>query len=109
MTAPFETRRVVVLSWRHLRLETLELLMGCRRDAWPVLGGRVGPDMLIVHAHSEIDDEIPEDLAEAISWAHAQHIPGVVIEPGDPGGFDYILFDRDADPRDDLPNYHEGD
>lgn len=106
MPAPFETRRVVVLSWQHLRQETIDLLMNGRHESWPVLGGRVGPDMLIVYAHTEVDERMPKELAAAIVWARAQDVAGANPRMGDPG-FEYILFDRDADPRDDLPNYHE--
>lgn len=101
---PFETRRVVVLSWQHLRQETIDLLMNGSHESWPVLGGRVGPDMLIVYAQTELTD-MPADLLAAIEWTKKQTPPGST--PAYDPGFNYILFDRDADPRDDLPNYHE--
>lgn len=102
----FETRRVVVISWTHLTVETVLTLKSAPLAAWPVLGGPIGPDMLMVCAHSEVFD-MPDDIATAIRWARAQTSAPGCDDPNDPG-FEYILFDRDADARDDLPVYDHG-
>ncbi len=87
-----ETRNVCCIAMSHIKESTI---LGYRLgDApLPFLGNFMGPEMLIVHCHSEsyVGDrpmEIPGSIWDCLVWGRAK-------------GFDYIIFDRDLDPFED--------
>ncbi|MEH0194599.1 hypothetical protein V7S57_02570 [Caulobacter sp. CCNWLY153] len=88
-----ETRATVVLSTEHLSAATINLLNASPLEAWPVAGGRMMWGYML-WAPEDIDTgaEVPSELAAALAWARAS-------------GFDYVLFDADADPLDHLPTF----
>jgi hypothetical protein len=96
-----ETRATVVLSMAHLHENTVLDLRARPLESWYLLGAPVGPDMILMHVHTENAgvgaDEIPPDIWACMVWANQRVMP-----------FDYILFDRDVDPAEDgsgLPDY----
>lgn len=100
-----ESCRVCVISAAHLTETTWDRLMLGRQDEWPLLGGKLGPDMLIVWAPTDPGaHDLPPDLRAVVAWARAQTPPGAT--PTDPG-WEYVIVDRDADPDDGsgLPTY----
>lgn len=89
----FETRRTVVLSTAHIPQATWDQLYALPFDKWPVAGGPTCYGAMIwAHEHSDREIDAFEGLYEPLAWARSH-------------GFDYVLFDRDADAREDLPAY----
>ncbi|KQV66663.1 hypothetical protein [Caulobacter sp. Root343] len=89
----FETRRTVVLSTAHIPQATWETLLALPLKDWPVSGGPTGCGAVIyAHEHSDREIDAFEGLYAPLAWARSQ-------------GFDYVMFDNDADPRDELPAY----
>lgn len=103
-----ETRRTCVISMAHLKTETVEHLRDIPLASWPVMGAPLGPDMIVIYAHTETDLEMEvfPDLCAVIEWARAQIVEGA-NPPHDPG-FEYVILDRDVEPDEDgtnLPDY----
>ncbi len=89
----FTTRKVVVLSTQHLTVDTCAFLTTCSAGDWPVSGG-VMPYGFCVWAPEESGHEEAgfEDLFGCLRWARSE-------------GFEYVLFDGDEDPREDLESF----
>lgn len=87
-----ETRKLLVLSTAHLRPETSRRLTEKQVERWPVFGAELEFGFFI-HAPSEdVGGEIKafaEELWICLAFAENR-------------GFDYVLFDRDAETIDDL-------
>lgn len=90
----FETRRVVILSTEHVPSVTWDRLGFLAPQEWPVSGGFTAFGAYIYAHDHEAEYENFPGLAQPLLWAR-QH------------GFDYVQFDRDADPRAELPTYDE--
>jgi hypothetical protein len=87
-------RMIVVLSTRHMSLDTIKLLAKTRLKDWPVAGGKIGHGFY-VYAHDEdCEGTIPADLLKVCQWASGQ-------------GFDYIQFDEEEEPIEALPTFEE--
>lgn len=95
MTTP-ETRRFVVISTAHVSEATAKRLDNTSPKEWPCVGGPYGEYGWFLYAHDENagvgPDAIPDELFDVMSWARRQ-------------GFDYILFDYDADQVAELPAF----
>lgn len=91
-----ETRRVLVLSTAHLTPDLLQLMDTMHSSTWPIEGSRL-PYGYYVYVHYEFDYGEPEwdSLFDCLVFSKLM-------------GFDYVQFDGDADPIQDLHMYeHE--
>ncbi len=92
----FETRRFVVISTAHVSETTARRLDDTPSKDWPCLGGPYGEYGWFLYAHDENagagPDIIPDELFKVMIWARRL-------------GFDYILFDCDADQVEELPAF----
>lgn len=87
----FTTRNVVVLSTMHVKPETWAALDATAHADLPFSGGRIGYGWYIyAHEHSDLRLDFIPELYACLAFARAN-------------GFDYVQFDQDEDPRDDLP------
>ncbi len=91
-----EVRTVIVVSTAHLTAQTAHYLDNTPAKEWPCVGGPYGEYGWFVYAQEENGgagpDAIPDDLFGVMTWGRKQ-------------GFDYILFDRDANRVADLPGH----
>ena len=89
-----ETRRFAVISTAHVSETTARRLDKTPPKEWPCLGGPYGEYGWFLYAHDENagvwPDVIPDELFTVMIWARKL-------------GFDYVLFDCDADEVEDLP------
>ena len=94
--ATLETRRFVVISTAHVSEITANRLNNTPATEWPCLGGSYGEYGWFLYAHDENagfwPDTIPDELFDVMIWARGR-------------GFDYILFDCDADQVEELPAF----
>jgi hypothetical protein len=88
-----ESRKTLCLSTAHVAETTANILNTTSYEKWPVCGGPWHFGWL-VYAHDDDcgDPPMPRDLWACCCFAR-EH------------GFDYILFDQDAEPVDGLPKY----
>lgn len=86
-----ETRDVCVISTGHLSGLTCTTLDMLDPNLWPVHGGPM-PHGFFIYCHDAEQEDIPDDLWACIRWAWAK-------------GFDYILFDSDAETYEGLATY----
>lgn len=92
----FTTRRVVVLSTEHVPRATWHALEGFPLESWCVSGGRICYGFYIrAHPEASKNPNCPSELAAVLEWAARE-------------GFEYIQFDRDEDPREELPVFDQG-
>ena len=95
MSTP-EIRRLVVISTSHVSDKTAKLLDYTKAHQWPCRGGPYREFGWFVYAQPENEragrDAVPDDLFAVMQWAQAN-------------GFDYILFDCDAEAVDELATY----
>lgn len=95
MSTP-EVHQFIVISTSHLSEATANRLDNTPASIWPWHGGPFSYYGWFVYAHKENlgsdDDAIPDDLFAAMTWARNQ-------------GFEYLLFDRDADIVEGLATY----
>lgn len=91
-----EIHRFVVISTAHVSETTAKRLNNTPAKKWPGLGGPYGEYGWFLYAHDENagvgPDVIPAELFGVMTWARKQ-------------GFDYILFDCDADQIEGLPAF----
>jgi hypothetical protein len=90
-----ETRKTLCLSTAHVSETTANMLNTTSYEKWPVCGGPWSFGWMM-YAHDEQldagDIPFPNDLWDCCCFARKH-------------GFDYIIFDQDADPVEDLPKY----
>jgi hypothetical protein len=90
-----DTRKMLCLSTAHVSEATAKMLNDTPYTLWPVVGGPWAYGWLM-YAHDERldsgDKHFPDDLWECCVFARSK-------------GFDYILFDQDADIADGLTFY----
>lgn len=97
-----ETRRVCVLAMSRLTAATVELVRDTPSAALPFMAAMMGTDMLQAYAHVNRPDGCPDDLWAVLAWARKQPpAPAPSGQPWAPGGWDYVIFDRDMDPLED--------
>jgi hypothetical protein len=84
-------RRFLDCSTGHVSRATADLL-DTECNGWPFIGGRISETGWFVYAHPEPPEGTPDDLKAVMAYARGN-------------GFDYILFDRDADDVDGLPTF----
>jgi hypothetical protein len=90
------TFRVAYLSTAHLTQEAAQQLQGCGNAGVPALRVMRDEYGFFVSVPSELFaafyKQYPASLTRCVEWAFQQ-------------GFDYVLFDRDADPVSTLTTY----
>lgn len=84
------TRKVIVISTEHLCSTTIDRLHATPLEKWPVSGGPIAFGFYM-HAREYPDAQIDgfPGLFAALAWARRK-------------GFDYVQFDGDEEPNDDL-------
>jgi hypothetical protein len=89
-----ETRKVCVLSLAHLMTDTWHDMKSKPPELWGFTGA-IMPHGAFVYASEEPGDHLSPDLINCMEFARRE-------------GFEYILFDEDADPVEGLPNHQAG-
>lgn len=96
MSTPEICQFAIISTW-HLSEATAKRLDDTPAAEWPCRGGPYCYYGWFVYAHEENlgngDDAIPNDLFAAMTWARKH-------------GFEYILFDCDADTVEGLTTYN---
>lgn len=88
-----DIRQFLIVSTIHVTQETAKMLDETPVKDWPVAGGPWGTYGWFMWCREEdLEGNIPPELMGVFDFARA-------------AGCNYVLFDRDGDQRDDLPQF----
>lgn len=88
-----DIRQFLILSTAHVSPETGKMLDETEPKDWPVCGGPWTTYGWFMWCHEEdLEGNIPPELTMVFDYARSK-------------GCNYVLFDRDGDQNDDLPQF----
>lgn len=88
-----DIRSFLILSTIHVPQSVAQMLDQTPREEWPLCGGHWSSYGWFLWCHEEdVEGNIPPELMVVFDFARSK-------------GCNYVLFDCDADQRDDLPQF----